>query len=197
MLIPPWKGGEARRCYNHPERMADGKCNDCGRSFCVDCLEYYNLNTREDRAVLSLCPACFRRRYVHKADGTIYAGIVGILGGVFFLFISYPLGVVALVLSLGMIGYGAWQREQAPEEPSVNDLQAAEEEKDAEPSVREDFDITEAYDKLVTYYVSHWGVQTGTDLLDKEIMAYIRQGESFPDAVEKICRRQEKKIRNI
>jgi len=190
-------GGEIHRCYNHPERLADGKCNDCGGSFCDDCLQSYNLNTREDRAVLYLCPACLRKRYVRKADGNIYAGIAGLLFGMFFIFVASPFGALAVVFGVGLIGYGAWLRGKAPEEPLVDDSQAAEEEKNTEPSAYEDFDAAEAYNKLLTYYVSHWGAQTGTNLLDKEIMAHVRYGETFSEAVEKICRREEKNLRNI
>jgi hypothetical protein len=47
------------------------------------------------------------------------------------------------------------------------------------------------YDKLLAKYVNHWGYQTGTRILDDEIAANTRHGDSFAEAVRKVYQRQE------
>jgi signal transduction histidine kinase len=47
------------------------------------------------------------------------------------------------------------------------------------------------YDKLLAKYVNHWGYQTGTRILNDEIAAHTRHGDSFAEAVRKVYQRQE------
>ena len=47
------------------------------------------------------------------------------------------------------------------------------------------------YDKLLAKYVNHWGYQTGTRILNEEIEANTRHGDSFAEAVRKVYQRQE------
>ena len=60
-----------------------------------------------------------------------------------------------------------------------------------EPSTENE--ATEAerlYDKLLAKYVNHWGYQAGTRILNEEIEAHTRHGDSFAEAVTKVCQRQ-------
>jgi hypothetical protein len=68
-----------------------------------------------------------------------------------------------------------------------------------EPTVHEPFAGTEEadaellYDKLMTKYIDHWGVQTGTQLLNNEIKAYTWQGETFEEAEKRVSQRQKRR----
>jgi hypothetical protein len=69
-------------------------------------------------------------------------------------------------------------------------------EKQTASVVSGDVDAEEAeqiYDQLFAEYVAHWGLQTGTQLLDNEIKAYTWQGDSFAEAVRKIAQREKRK----
>jgi hypothetical protein len=189
--------GEVYRCLNHPDRAAVGKCNDCGESFCKDCLNIYNLNTGNESAVLYLCPTCLRKRNIEKADRTIIAGIFFSLFGLFSTVLFLPIGIIIILVGLGMVIYGFSQKSEANERSTPTNLQAEEEKRKAELMALEGFDSEEAYNKLLTYYVYHWGPRMGTELLESEIVAYTRCGVSFPEAVKKIYKRQEQKLQNI
>jgi hypothetical protein len=54
----------------------------------------------------------------------------------------------------------------------------------------EEIDVEEAYSELLTRYITRWGVTSGTELLDTEIMAYTRCGLNFSEAVKKVYQRQ-------
>jgi uncharacterized protein YacL len=55
----------------------------------------------------------------------------------------------------------------------------------------EDIEAGRLYDKLLAKYVNHWGYQTGTRILNEEIAANRRHGDSFAEAVRKVYGRQE------
>jgi len=60
VLVPPRLGGAIQRCPNHPEVLALGLCNDCGKSFCDQCL--YVLEAEQSR--LNVCSKCYESRNV-------------------------------------------------------------------------------------------------------------------------------------
>jgi hypothetical protein len=47
------------------------------------------------------------------------------------------------------------------------------------------------YDKLLSKYANHWGYQTGTRMLNDEIAAHTRHGDTFAEAVRKVNERQD------
>lgn len=57
----------------------------------------------------------------------------------------------------------------------------------------DDEEAEKIYDQLFAEYVAHWGLQTGTQLLDNEIKAYTWQGDSFAEAVRKIAQSEKRK----
>jgi hypothetical protein len=59
-----------------------------------------------------------------------------------------------------------------------------------EPSENEAADAEGLYDKLLAKYVNHWGYQAGTRMLNEEIEAHTRHGDSFAEAVRKVGQRQ-------
>ncbi len=98
-----------------------------------------------------------------------------------------------VVLGVISIGYAFSQRSRVTEEPEG---EAGNVEKQTGGVVAEEADAEEAeriYDQLFAEYVAHWGLQTGTQLLDNEIRAYTWAGDSFADAVRKIAQREKRK----
>jgi len=191
-------GGETYRCFSHPERLAIGRCNDCGESFCGECLHVYNLNAEGARAILYLCPNCLRRRHIEKTDVPIYLGILFLLFGIITAIGSLPFGALMVLIGAGAIIYGIMRgkqiREEIPEETTIDELQVEKKKRKTElASIGEDIDAEEVYNKLLSKYVNRWGVRTGMELLENEIMAYTRHGVSFSEAVKKIYQRQGKR----
>ncbi len=185
-LVPPWMGGKTLRCGDHPERLAVGICNDCGRNFCGACLHIYHLETRYERATLYLDTACLGRRYAGKADKIVWAGLLLLAYGIFSTIFSWSLGAMIIIFAGGIIAYGVLKRRKIPTEITVDKFLMERQRIEAEPTLKKEVDAEKVYNELLTQYVDRWGASTGTILLREEIRAFLRQGLSFPDAVEKI-----------
>jgi hypothetical protein len=67
------------------------------------------------------------------------------------------------------------------------------EEKEPKSEKAEAGEAERLYDQLFTKYVEHWGIQTGTQLLDSEIRAYTLHGDSYAQAIRKIVDRNKRK----
>jgi hypothetical protein len=185
--------GRTSRCPNHPDRLAVGICNDCGESLCGECLHVYTLNIEGARVILYLCPTCLRKRHAEKANTAIYLGIFFLLFGIFSALILVSLGILIIIMGIGLIIYGGSKKAETPKKSTINDLRVEKEKREAELSTAEKIDTEEIYNKLLTQYADRWGVQTGIELLRSEIMAYTAHGVSFPEAVNRVYQRQEKK----
>jgi len=192
-MVPPWVGGGARWCPNHSDGLAIGICNDCGESFCGECLHAYAPNTESRRVILYLCPNCLRNRHIEKANATIYVGIVLLLFGIFSVLILLPFGVLIVLIGVGAIIYGSSKRAETPKELTVDALRSEKEKREVELADTGGIEAEEIYNRLLTRYINHWGVQEGISILKSEIMAYTMHGVSFPEAVKKVYQRQEKK----
>lgn len=191
--VPPTIGAEVSRCANHPEKVAVGMCNDCGRSFCAGCLHSYKLAARGESATLYLCPDCLKARYDKKVQGYIVAGAFMLLIGALFTIASPVPGVLFLVVGFVSLFYGVSNRFGAIQESTIDELKTQQEKEKAELAEYEGVDYEAIYDELITRYVNHWGASLGIQLLDDEISACMRHGQSFPEAVIAVYRRQEKK----
>jgi len=187
--------GDAYRCPNHPDKLACGKCNDCGENFCDECLTAYALNTQNEKAVLYLCPDCLRKRRAEKANAMILGGIFLILLGVFSGLVMLPAGILLGVMGVAFAAYGISQGTGTFQGSTTAEPQAEEEE--GAVTGDQDLQAERDYGKLLTYYVDHWGARTGIELLDNEIKAYTRRGQSFAFAVNKICERHEENLRKV
>jgi hypothetical protein len=80
--------------------------------------------------------------------------------------------------------------------PEVTSETGVFEEEDEPGAKSEEAETEEAerlYDQLFTKYVEHWGIQTGTQLLNSEIRAYTLHGDSYVLAIRKIAERNEMK----
>jgi len=68
VLVPPQLDGDVQRCLNHPEALCAGICNDCGKSFCGDCLfitEYLEYGQRT-KGYLYICKDCMKERRLQE-----------------------------------------------------------------------------------------------------------------------------------
>ena len=185
ILVPPWMGGKTLRCTNHPERLAVGICNDCGRSFCSECLRVYHLKARDAEATLYLDTACLRKRHAEKAGETIWAGILLLAFGIFSAVVSLGIGTRIIVFAGGIIAYSVLKSRKTPTEPTVDKVLKERERIEADSALKESVDAEKLYNELLTQYVQKWGALTGTQLLREEIRGYLRQGVSFPEAVKR------------
>jgi hypothetical protein len=205
--IPPKLGVEIPRCYNHNDRFATGICNDCGQSFCSDCLTAFPFTTQNDRTILYLCPNCFRKRNLDKANSNIAVASIFLAIGISTILFSLaggsPLWLFGSFLTfIGVIWvvYAAGKRSEIPpeiaSEKTTETIISEEEDKAGVRSEEEEAEEAERlYDQLFTKYVEHWGIQTGTQLLDGEIRAYTLHGDSYAQAMRKIAERNEMKTR--
>ena len=105
IFSPPLRGGETYRCVRHPEKMAIGKCNDCGESI-VSLVFIIMILSRIVSATLYLCPTCLRKRHVEKADMKIYFGILMLVFGALFAAASILGDMVLFVMGISAIIYG-------------------------------------------------------------------------------------------
>jgi hypothetical protein len=143
--VEPEMKANVPRCTNHPEQMAVGICNDCGGSYCGDCLHGYELKGRGESATLYLCPSCLRARYKKNARNYVFSGALCLAVAVIFLGVfpadawSVPrvffTEALFLVLGVGMLVYGIYLRSRDIEEPTVEESSAQREEEsdDMEP----------------------------------------------------------------
>ncbi len=189
-LVPPWMGGKILRCVSHPERLAVGICNDCGRNFCGECLRIYRLETRGERVTLYLDVVCLRRRYAGRADKIIWGGILLLAYGIFSAIVALTVGVLVMIFAGGVIVYGVFKRREIPTAISVDEILREREQREADPELKKTVDAEKLYNDLLAQYVHHWGAVTGTALLREEIRAFLRQGLSYGEAVEKVHARK-------
>ncbi len=200
-LVPPEISGGVPYCCNHSDRFAVGICNDCGENFCSECLHIYNLQTRGAEATLFLCPECLNKRHCKDANSYIYGGLLfsffGAAYAVVTMSFNVPIGILAgalfLILGIGMATFGFSKRSKLTQELTIHESKVEHEKMRAEFADMEEVDVIELYNELLKKYINHWGLDTGTDLLDKEISAYLRHGADFEEAIRKISQRQQSK----
>lgn len=84
VLVPPRLGGAVQRCPNHPDILAVGLCNDCGKSYCDRCL--YIHKVKDGR--LHVCSKCYENRNTMKRVGAFFSLALSILFFVLFLILS-------------------------------------------------------------------------------------------------------------
>jgi hypothetical protein len=119
---------------------------------------------------------------------------LGFLFAVFGQPVSLALGALVAVFGAGMMIYGSYQKAQTLNEPTIGELREEKKRRRAEAVARGGVDAEELYSELVTQYATRYGASSGIQLLQSEIQAYTRHGESFETAVERIYRRQKKRL---
>jgi len=181
--VLPYLKDVAKRCPNHPEVFATGLCNDCGKHFCTRCLYIFDVaQDTANQARLYLCPECFKRRQIEKADYAILAGVATIFFGFIALMLIPVAGVLFILLfSVPMIVYGLYRKYKLPEAPSVYEVSSV-------SALTQDVDIDALYAKMLGKYAARWGVANAKELLDNEIYAYVRSGLDYEEAVRRVAR---------
>jgi hypothetical protein len=153
--------------------------------------------------MLYLCPNCLRKRKLERTDVNILLAILCLIAGI--LVLGYgvafgsPVWLAGAFLSL-VSGVAFWyfegQRSEVPPEIVPETMPEAGipmEEKGAMSEEAEAEEAERLYDQLFTKYVDHWGIQTGPQLLESEIQAYTRHGDSYAKAMRKIAERNKSK----
>jgi len=125
ILVPPSLGGEVQRCPNHPEVLAAGLCNDCGKSFCDGCLYLSKIKG----ATLYLCPDCFRKREAKETTVVLILGVFCILLGFFLIFIptvdTAMRGIILFVFGFPAVTWGIYRRSHLPKRASLKERRKA------------------------------------------------------------------------
>jgi hypothetical protein len=153
--------------------------------------------------MLYLCPNCLRKRNLEKADANILVAtlflIVGILVLGYGLAFGSPFWVIGVFLTFvsgATVWYNVSRRGEVPPEivpETMPEAGISAEEKEAKSEEAEAEEAERLYDQLFTEYIEHWGIQTGTQLLEGEIQAYTRHGDSYVQAMRKIAERNKRK----
>lgn len=204
-MIPKSMSINVEQCHNHPDIVASETCNDCHRYFCDHCLQPYDLITKSDESItVYLCPCCLRKRVLQKANRCIYGGIFFLLSGIFFAIFVMPnveflygffFSAMFAFLGAVILAYGVLERRDAANETSVSKPQIEEEKKEEPNAALQNGNVDEFYGKLLTYYETRWGPETGKTWLDRDIWAHTRRGATFAEAVNRIYRQEEKNIK--
>jgi len=188
--VSPYLKDTIPRCPNHSETFATGLCNDCGEHFCTECLQVYDLRTNSAEARLFLCPECFRRRELKKANAWIMVGLIFVAFWFFVSLMNFIAGVLLILfISVPMVLYGIYKRgsiqmekqsENAERKVLTKGTTVAELTRDAD-------DTDTLYGKMLSQYAMKWGVANAKQLLDNEIYAYVRSGLDYEEAVRKVA----------
>ncbi len=190
IMVPTFFGGVIQRCTNHPNILAAGLCNDCGRSYCDNCLSLESV----ENGTLFLCPACRARREGEKTRGFLLLGMF-----------MFALGILALLLApepvegtFGLILFAffgspflIWGIYRTLSPASARTLRVIREEEkqqqelmncppgEASPSV--------VYDRLLNRYLRVYDPKVAYDALERRIQLYRLSGMSRGEAVKKIA----------
>ena len=166
----------APRCPNHPDLIAGGLCNDCGRSFCRDCLSPYFVQGQDDSGTLFLCNSCLAKRNVEKAEYPLLVGVFLLVFGVLAFFMDPIGGVLFLAfLALPVTVYGILKSRRFFRQ---EDLTYGEKEPDAS------FRQIEA--KVVSEYTKAYRVHASI-LLENRLKSYMKEGISYKEAMRKLA----------
>lgn len=191
ILIPPYLGGEVRRCPNHPDVLAVGLCNDCSGSYCDGCLYLYNV----EQGVLHLCPNCFKERESDKAAKAFLSGVLAFFLGFLFIGISQNSGMgVTIALILGgffgfpFIAYGVYKSVHLPEGVTLKErTEAVKAELEARKAFGAQASTSELYGRLLSDTMRNYGPSLGAEILERRIDHYVFAGKSRNEAIKKLA----------
>lgn len=186
ILVPPELGGSVRRCPNHPDALAIGLCNDCGKNYCSHCLHIYTI----EHARLYVCPNCLRARLNKQVKDLSLIAFILFLLGLSFLAIS-PLGVIlwTIFLPIPMIAYVLYRMSHPAGKPTVFDEMEA-------PTIYEEkealkkgaiLDSGKLYKKMLLEYSIRWGSISGKMMLNSRINAYLKKGFDREEAIRRVA----------
>lgn len=105
ILVPPRLGGIVQRCPSHPDMLAVGLCNDCGKSYCDRCLIIYKVRDGK----LHICSECYQNRQTNSFLGGVLASVLMLIVTLLVYVKDPSIGVIFLfctMLVILMILYG-------------------------------------------------------------------------------------------
>ncbi len=190
ILVPTFFGGVIQRCLNHPDLLAVGLCNDCGRSYCEACLSL----ERVENGTLFLCPTCRKRREGEKTSGLLLIGLfVSIFGLLMGFMAPAPENVIIGLVLFGFMAspFLVWGIYRTLTPPSVLTLKTVREEaKREEEFVKVGIGTASpprVYDQLLSKYLRIYDPKVAYDALERRIELYRMAGISRGEAVKKIA----------
>jgi hypothetical protein len=104
-------------------------------------------------------------------------------------FIFLPIGILVIIGGVGTAVVGFSKK---PNGETTSGTEAEAEETGQLPE-NEWEEADRLYGSLLAKYSQHWGASTGAQLLENEIQAYTWHGDTWPDAVRKVYRQNQKK----
>lgn len=172
----------APRCPNHPDHLATAVCNDCGSSFCRDCLTPFEVGGDGERGILQLCSNCFSQRRSGRAEQMILVGIACLIFGVLFMLGDPTWGILFIVvLAVPIIVYGVHlARSSQTAGGFLFESTALERQKlDQAPQL--------LYQDTLGEFVKSFGVVRGTLMHENRIKAYMKDGLSKEEAIRQLA----------
>jgi hypothetical protein len=189
-MVPTFFGGVIQRCTSHPNILAAGLCNDCGQSYCENCLSLESVKG----GTLFLCPTCRARREGEKTRDSLLLGVsMFALGILALLFASEPLeGMFGLIMFAFFASpFLIWGLYRTLTPPHVRTLKVIrEEEKQQEAFITgppEKTSPSVIYDQLLNRYLRVYDPKVAYDALEHRIQLYHLSGMSRGEAVKKIA----------
>ncbi len=113
ILVPPRLGGTVQRCPNHPDVLAVGLCNDCGKSYCDRCLYIHKV----EQGVLHLCSVCYKRRQGNPIVWRMILLVMIVIFGMLSLVPNIQVSVPSLLTTLILIASLVWGFLKPKEKP--------------------------------------------------------------------------------
>lgn len=178
---------QAARCPNHPKVLALSSCNDCGRSYCRDCLSVYFLEGETESGALQLCANCLEHRYVKRSEGSalalVWGGVLFLIFGFFILLVEPLVGVLfTAFFALPMLIYGLHKTRKLHREETMNygEYKSAVE-------GRLQRTTHEIYHEMLREYARTFGPIHGSILLENRLNSYLKAGISREKAIRKMA----------
>lgn len=192
-MVPTFFSGAIQRCTNHPETLAVGLCNDCGQSYCDNCLSRQKI----EGGTLFLCPACRSKREDRTTISILSTGLfVFIMGMIFALAIPAPQNIAVgaflfVFLASPFLIWGVYRIITPPRADTLKIIGEREKQEELAAKLRavtvEKASPSLVYDRLLNKYLRIYDPKVAYDALERRIQLYHLSGMSRSEAVMKIA----------
>lgn len=189
ILVPVYFGGAVNRCPNHPNVVATGLCNDCGRSYCEDCLSLF----RVENGALHLCPRCYEARQYQRTFGALIFGVLVFFFGLFFVFLlPGPEGILGGLIFIGFLAipfltWGLYRSSNPSRGPTLAEMRQETHLGMNVQTDSEEVPPSSLYDKLLNENLRAYDPRLAYDMLERRISYYTLSGMSRKEAVKKLA----------
>jgi hypothetical protein len=191
IMVPTFFGGVIQRCTNHSEILAVGLCNDCGQSYCDNCLS----RQKVEDGTLFLCPTCRSKREDRKTISLLSMGLFVFIMGMFFAFaVPVPQNIVIgaflfVFLASPFLIWGIYRMFTPPHVDTLKAIRERGKQQEEEPMTItiEKAPPSLVYDRLLNKYLRIYDPKVAYDALERRIQLYRLSGMSRSEAVRKIA----------